>query len=323
MAGLGRVQSARMATTSGAVRRWRTAAGASAKPALTLQVRHQSAVTSTKTVWPCATSDAIRLSLNGRQNPSGTSDDNGGATRLGAASAAAISATTAVRRAAVGRIQPTATTAATSSAAQTIATATSLSTARIHSSQIAVAANATPRTRFNSIIHVPGFGSHSAKAGTTATARYGSANPIPMAAKIASATSGGDNSAKPSAVPSSGAVQGVANNVASTPAKKLPRCMRPSPSAVTAVGSGISNRPQTFAANTVRIAAIATKNTGCWNCNPQPTATPAARKPIATAAKARNVTTMPAALARKPTRTAPRPRAAWSTVPSSMSASTG
>src|SRR5690348_13680100 len=208
MAGSGRVQSARMATTSGAAKRWRTAAGASAKPALTLQVRHQSAVTSTKTVRPCATNDAIRLSSNGRQNPSGASDDNGGATRFGATSAAAISTITTIRRAGAGRIQPTASTTAINSTPQTIATAAPLSTAKIHSSQTAVAANATPRTRFNSIIQAPGFGSHNAKAGAAATATYGNANPIPMAAKIASATTGGDSNAKPSAVPSNGAVHG-------------------------------------------------------------------------------------------------------------------
>src|SRR5215472_5342274 len=233
MTGSGRVQSARMATTSGAAKRWRTAAGASAKPALTLHVRHQSAVTSTKTVSPRATSAAIRLSSNGRQNPTGASDDSGGATRFGATSAAAISATTAIRRAAAGRTQPIASTTAINSTPQTIAIAVPLSTARIHSNQTAVAANATPRTRFNSIIQGPGFGSHNAKAGATATARYGNANPTPMAAKIASATTGGDSSAKPSAVPSSGAVHGVASNVARTPAKKLPRWARPSPSADT------------------------------------------------------------------------------------------
>src|SRR5690348_6085838 len=160
-----------MATTSGALSRWRTAAGASAKPALTLHVRHQSAVTSTKTVCPCATNDAIRLSSNGRQNPSGASDDDGGATRFGATSAAAMSATTTIRRTIAGRTQPTASTTAIRSTPQAIATVVPLSIARIHSSQIAVAANATPRTRFNSIIQAPGFGSHNAKAGTVATAR--------------------------------------------------------------------------------------------------------------------------------------------------------
>ena len=43
-----------------------------------------------------------------------------------------------------------------------------------------------------------------------------------MTAKIAKISAGPDANAKPKAVPSSGAVQGVASSVANTPAPKLP-----------------------------------------------------------------------------------------------------
>src|SRR5487761_1008298 len=171
MAGLGRVQSARMATTPGAASSWRTEAGANARLALTLQVRHQSAVTSTKTVWPCATSVAIRLSSKGRQNPSTAVDGDGGAAKLGATRAAAIKPTTAARRSAIGRTRAIASTASTNSAPHAMAIAMLLSAASTQSNQSAVAPSATPRTRLSSSIQAPGRGSQSATDGTAATAR--------------------------------------------------------------------------------------------------------------------------------------------------------
>ena len=61
-----------------------------------------------------------------------------------------------------------------------------------------------------------------------------------MTAKTARISAGPEASAKPKAVPSSGAVQGVASSVASTPAPKLPsKASLRSPSAATNPGNGI------------------------------------------------------------------------------------
>src|SRR5665213_3723673 len=99
---------------------------------------------------------------------------------------------------------------------------------------------------------------------------------MPSAAKMATISTGPEASAKPSALPSSGAVQGVARKVASTPVAKLPSTMPFPPASAMIRGSGISNRPQRLAANSSRIAAMPARKTGDWNCTPQPTYMPAA-----------------------------------------------
>ena len=71
-------------------------------------------------------------------------------------------------------------------------------------------------------IQDPGRGSNRAMAGTRLASASGAANPTPSAIKIANASGAGAISAKPSAAPMNGAVQGVATTVANTPVAKAP-----------------------------------------------------------------------------------------------------
>src|SRR3546814_5499336 len=66
MASLGRVQSPRMRTTLGLSRRALTASLSSTSFLFTWQVMHHSAVTSTKTTCPPATSPAMAVASSGR-----------------------------------------------------------------------------------------------------------------------------------------------------------------------------------------------------------------------------------------------------------------
>src|SRR5215510_11759480 len=67
----GRVQSACMGTTLAVVSRALTALDSMIRRLLTMQVTHQSAVTSTNTVLPSPTSLAMAASSKGFQNPAG------------------------------------------------------------------------------------------------------------------------------------------------------------------------------------------------------------------------------------------------------------
>ena len=132
--------------------------------------------------------------------------------------------------------------------------------------------------------------------------------------------------AKPIAVPRKGAEQGVAIRVANRPEKKWPaipsRAAVPS-SRASARGSGISNSPHRLRQKSTTTTARKATKPGCWNCTPQPTAAPAARKETAASPSARKEARMPAEVARAPRTTSARPWPALRTRPKSLSESTG
>ena len=155
----------------------------------------------------------------------------------------------------------------------------------------------------------------------------GRGKPMPRARKMAKISIGPAASAKPMAVPRNGAEQGVASSVAKAPAAILPkiapfslwRAARPP----TQDGSGTSKKPQRLQAKSVSSTAMKTRNSGCWNCTPQPTAMPADLSATIAAARIRKDRIIPAAEARKPRRTAVRERPPCSITPSSLIDSTG
>ena len=115
----------------------------------------------------------------------------------------------------------------------------------------------------------------------------------------------------------------MASSVANTPVANEPASLRLAPRSDRKPGSGISNQPHRFAANTTTTTAMPERNHGFWNCRPQPTASPASLRPARAAASSRNAATIPADVARKAARTSPCARASSFTTLASFIASTG
>ena len=173
----GRVQSACMARTPGAVSRALTVLDSRINCLLTMHVTHQSAVTSTNTVLPSATSRPMAASSKGFQNPAGSSAagvDREVAICVGTTKAANARATTAMGdagRKAIGKRCAAHRATAIASTRPTITqTAAGPSVpARMVSSHAAVPASSRPRMRRRTIIQRPGRGSSCAMAGSAAT----------------------------------------------------------------------------------------------------------------------------------------------------------
>ncbi len=126
-------------------------------------------------------------------------------------------------------------------------------------------------------------------------------------------------------MPRNGAEQGVASTAAKAPAAKSPACPpRPCASALCQEeGRAASQAPASEAANSARIRISAARNTGDWNCTPQPTDSPAARAAITTPASAIAKAITPAAEARNPVRTRAADCPAPATAPASLIVRTG
>jgi len=102
------------------------------------------------------------------------------------------------------------------------------------------------------------------------------------------------------AVERNGAVQGVASNVANIPVKKLPRnrdlsalSRRLFSLSFKKLGRLISKSPSKFIANPKVITHRKIKNTGFWNCTPQPAIFPASLRLMVNKASIRNEEIIP------------------------------
>ena len=91
------------------------------------------------------------------------------------------------------------------------------------SSQTAARPTGIAITFFSVSIQAPGFGSHFTQPGKMVRRSHGSAMPNPSTRNTVTAMAAGCESAKPSAAPMKGAVQGLATMTARIPVKKLPR----------------------------------------------------------------------------------------------------
>ena len=196
-------------------------------------------------------------------------------------------------------------------------------TKRSHTS---VAASRNPITTRKVAIHGPGRGSTRPAAGNAARSRYGEAIPVPIAPNIAAVVPESCVSAKPSAVPRKGAEQGVAISVAKKPVTRWPASPSDGPDEPTFAsdpGRWISNSPHMLSVKRRITTASAPTKSGSWNWIPQPTATPAARAPIAAPASSRKERMIPAAVARLPVVRARLPPSALFISPKTLSDSTG
>jgi len=219
-----RVQSPCIAITNGSDNACITSWSFSAIRLLTLQVMHQSAVTSMNTTRPSLT----------RAGASSGSKDAQMAKRSEVAAASNVcvcgdSNKTArptrlridvVRGAILNR--PAATMTAPMNARPTPATNATereFTPAITLSNQKTVAARASPKALRNFTIQLPGFGKDVANLGNSVTSRNGAASPSPRNVKIVKISLGPEDKAKPTAVPTNGAEQGVARSVANTPVK--------------------------------------------------------------------------------------------------------
>ena len=198
---------------------------------------HQAAVKSTNTGRPSARNSSTRLADQGRQSMAadalGFSGTDVAAGRMAAAkpstaatpSPASTTAPGSQRRCGPRCKCPTPQAAKpTPSAASSSRPTASTPDWRpsTHTSHTAVA-NSGKASAWRSVtIHAPGRGRRASRPGSSASSRYGAAMPSPSAVKIASASAAGRASAKPSAAPMNGAVQGVATSTASTPVRNEP-----------------------------------------------------------------------------------------------------
>ena len=151
---------------------------------------------------------------------------------------------------------------------------------------------------------------------------------MPSARNIPSITPALPARAKPTAVPRNGAEQGVASRVAKAPVTKCPArlssgAVRLEAALATKRGSGTSKSPTRWQAKIVTRTAIAAMKAGSWNWTPQPIERPAAFTAMSAPAMTRNETTMPAAVARNPARTARGARPPWLTTEMNFRLSTG
>ena len=234
------VQSAR--TSAMLPRRCCTPASANVMRSFTLQVRHQSAVKSRKTVRPEARSADTCASLHGVhvrpyrsvKGPAGFRA-RVGATRAprstkntARAAAAAVMAQRARRdRSSGARSACSSAFVATNAAnAPTVSHASPISLVcrqNTQPSHATVPNIGTASTRFIVSIQAPGRGIRCISAGTNGNTTYGSASPAPMAVNTRKLSAAGRSTANASAAPMSGAVHGVATTTASTPLASDPQ----------------------------------------------------------------------------------------------------
>ena len=182
MASSGRVQSACMGITAPLVRRLITSPRKITNVLLIWQVMHQSALTSTKTVLPAATSSGMAASSKGfHRSPGSASVAAAGAgapagRAAGTRNAKPASTTVAAaparpnRRPARRRTKRAAPAPATNTPTAAAAPRPTCAASTV-SSHTPVAARAKPSTRRKVAIHGPGRGSRVASPGTAATAR--------------------------------------------------------------------------------------------------------------------------------------------------------
>ncbi len=133
-------------------------------------------------------------------------------------------------------------------------------------------------------------------------------------------------SAKPTALPTKGAEQGVARRVANAPVRKDSASgpvARAPPGIASGAGSLIVAQSNGLAANSVASRAKPARNQGSWNLVRQPMLAHDAFRAISTKAMTRNDTSMPAEVARRPVRTARRSAPAYRVSADAFGESTG
>ena len=148
--------------------------------------------------------------------------------------------------------------------------------------------------------------------------------PRPSITKIASVEAADCDSAKPSAAPMNGAVQGEATTTASTPEPKASsvRLLLVHPRHAAGASWPNSNTPARLSPSAKNRTASAVTTTGDCSWNPQPSSCPAARSASSIMASSTNVTMTPAANASASRRIVAR--SSWRVAkPSTLSDSTG
>src|SRR5690606_6985990 len=226
-------QSATRNSTSRSRKAERTRSEASTVRSLNLHVRHQSAVKSTKTGLPLARAECTASGLHARASAlepraSPASAAEGGrpaptATRIAAAAVARPSQrpAPAARWASPRDQQAKATT--TRKATKRPMASTPPSPPITQASQAAVPSRAKPRKCLKCSIQAPGLGRRAASPGKSTRRQKGAASPSPNTKKTSAIVADEAAKAKPTAVPRSGAEQGVASTTASTPSPAADR----------------------------------------------------------------------------------------------------